>query len=215
MKKLNKTQLLLTSLVCLAPIILALVLWNKLPEQLPIHFNAAGEIDNYASKALTCFGLPAMLLFFNLLLFFGINSDPKKGNANGVIISIAIWICPVMSLIIMPITLFKGMGYDIPVEIILPAMIGVLFIIIGNYLPKSHQSYTVGIKLPWTLNDEENWNKTHRFAGFVWVIGGLLMLVSAFTGARMLVTLVVIAALVLLPLIYSYLLYRKKSAENK
>lgn len=215
MKKPNKAQVLITSLVCLAPIALALVLWNKLPEQLPIHFNAVGEADNYASKALACFGLPALLLFFNLLVFFGINADPKKGNANNVIVTLSMWICPVMSLILMPITLFKGMGYNIPIEIIVPAMIGLLFIIIGNYLPKSHQSYTVGIKLPWTLADEDNWNKTHRFAGFVWVIGGLAMLISAFIGGRIFVTLIVIAALVLLPVAYSYILYRKKSASGE
>ena len=89
-------------------------------------------------------------------------------------------------------------------------MVGILFVVIGNYLPKTKQSYTMGIKLPWTLASEENWNRTHRLAGFLWVIGGILLILL--TLLRLWNTwtfLLVIIPMSVVPMIYSYLLYRK------
>ncbi len=86
----------------------------------------------------------------------------------------------------------------------------VLFIIFGNYLPKTKQSYSMGIKLPWTLNSEENWNRTHRLSGFLWVIGGALFLMLTFFGWwNLYVLLGIVLAMALIPTVYSYLLYRK------
>ena len=87
---------------------------------------------------------------------------------------------------------------------------GALFVVIGNYLPKCKQSYTVGIKIPWTLNDEENWNKTHRLAGFLWVIGGVVIMATAFLGTFWLFF-VVLIPMVIVPFVYSYSLYKKSS----
>ena len=97
-----------------------------------------------------------------------------------------------------------------PTETIVPLLVGILFVVIGNYLPKTKQSYTMGIKLPWTLASEENWNRTHRLAGFLWVIGGILLILL--TLLRLWNTwtfLLVIIPMSVVPMIYSYLLYRK------
>lgn len=209
MKIKNNVQTIISTLVCLLPIVLALILYDKLPEQVPIHFGMNGEPDNYASKALAGFVIPCGLAALNLFVHFTMNTDPKRKNANAVIRAVGLWSAPVISLIFVPITLYKGMGHDLPITIISTALIGLLFLIIGNYMPKSRQSYTVGIKLPWTLNNEENWNKTHRFAGFVWVLGGLVVIVNAFIGSAYII-IAVIALLVILPVIYSYRLYRKQ-----
>ena len=90
----------------------------------------------------------------------------------------------------------------------MPVFIGVLFVIIGNYLPKCKQNYTIGIKIPWTLDNEENWNKTHRFAGFLWVVCGVAIMFTGFFGGVW-VFLPISFAMVLAPIIYSYLLHRK------
>ncbi len=210
MKAINKKQLIISCLVCLLPLALIFSLWDSLPDQLPIHFNMQGEADNYAPKAAAAFGLPAFMVFLNLIIYFAINADPKKKNVNGAIALISLWISPVLSLILVPLTLFKGLGYNIPINIVVPAFVGLIIIIIGNYLPKTRQSYTVGIKLPWTLNDEENWNKTHRFSGFVWVICGAVILISSFLGGGFFFLILPIILLLLLPLAYSYLLYKRK-----
>ena len=89
-----------------------------------------------------------------------------------------------------------------------PVFVGLLFLILGNYLPKLRRNRTMGIKLPWTLASEENWNRTHRVAGFIWVAAGLLMVVSAFWQLHgPAVTVVLLALAVGVPVLYSYLYY--------
>jgi uncharacterized membrane protein len=100
------------------------------------------------------------------------------------------------------------LGAEFKVDKILPLFMGALFIVLGVYLPKCKQNYTVGIKLPWTLNDEENWNKTHRLAGWVWMLGGIGTIISgAFD--LFLLSIPFIAAMVVIPTIYSFVLYKK------
>ena len=74
----------------------------------------------------------------------------------------------------------KALGKEMNPALIVSLLLGFMFIIIGNYLPKCKQNFTLGIKIKWTLENEENWNKTHRFAGKVWFIGGFIMLLTAF-----------------------------------
>ena len=86
-----------------------------------------------------------------------------------------------------------------------------MFIIIGNYLPKARQNYTIGIKIPWTLANEENWNRTHRLAGYLWMICGILMIIislTRFVPTEWLVGIFLI--MVLIPCIYSYWMHAKK-----
>lgn len=214
MKNKPNVQALLSTLVCLIPIILGIALYDKLPDLLPTHFGMNGEADSYSSKAIACFVFPCVLAVANLVVHFSVNADPKKANSNIVIRTLGFWIVPAVALIFVPVTLFKGLGYDVPIVMISSALVGLLFLIIGNYMPKSRQSYTVGIKLPWTLDNEENWNKTHRFSGFVWVIGGLIVIVNTFIGS-VYIMLSVIALLVILPIVYSYLLYRSQNTKKE
>ena len=217
MKNKALTQAVLSFLVCLVPILLTLSLYDKLPDRVPIHFGMNGEADNYASKAIAGFLFPCLLGALNLFVHFTMNTDPKKRNANPVIRAIGLWTIPVMSLVFVPITLFKGLGYEIPIVTVSTALVGLLFLVIGNYMPKSRQSYTVGIKLPWTLDSEENWNKTHRLSGFVWVLGGLVIIANAFIGS-IYVLYAVIALIVVFPVVCSYLIYRgelNKKEDNK
>ena len=201
---------LVTTIACLLPMVLAAILYKDLPETMPVHFNSAGEADGFASKAVACFGLPGFLALINLLVHFGLNADPKKKNAKGVVRSAGLLMIPVISIIVCPITFYMSMGYEAPIQIVIPALLGVLFLFIGNYLPKCKQNYTVGIKLPWTLNNEDNWNKTHRLAGFIWIIGGIVFIASAFVGeAFKYVFFPCIIAMVFVPMICSYILYRK------
>ena len=86
-----------------------------------------------------------------------------------------------------------------------------MFLLLGNYLPKIKQNNTLGIKISWTLTNEENWNKTHRFAGKVWVIGDILMLLSLFLPSRVMIwfALCIIVVVMVLPVAYSYRIYRQ------
>jgi len=211
-KKTNST-LIITTLVCLLPIILALVLYDKLPAQIAVHFDSTGAPDNYLPKAIAVFGLPIFMVGINLFTHFMLDHDPRKENASAAMKTIGKWAAPIISVIVMPVTLFMAMGAEIPITILVTGLVGVLLVICGNYLPKSRRNYTVGIKLPWTLDSDENWNKTHRFAGPVWVVGGLLFIATAFVHAPY-VGIGIIVAIVALPTIYSYLIFRKESKRN-
>lgn len=208
MIKKNLPKLIITSLITLIPIVIGLILWDKLPDQVPMHWNAQGEVDGYGTKFQAVFLMPLVLVAFQWICVLGTSLDPKKQNINDKIFTLVLWIIPVISLLCNSMVFATALGHKVSVEIIMPLFMGALFVIIGNYMPKCKQSYTVGIKLPWTLNDEENWNKTHRMAGFLWVIGGVIIMATAFLGAFWLFFIVLIP-MVVVPFVYSYLLYKK------
>lgn len=202
--------LIISTVVCFLPMILSLMLYEQLPDQIAVHWDTAGNPDNYASKAFAAFGLPIMMAAINVITHLGLNSDPKQANSSVVLKQLGKWAVPVLTIFLMPVTLFIAMGYNITIHVVAPAFVGVVIIICGNYLPKCKQNYTVGIKLPWTLNNEENWNKTHHLAGYVWIIGGICLVLGTFLNFYKLpILLVILAALVGIPTVYSYLLYKK------
>ena len=205
----NKKMLIVTTLICLLPLLAGALVYSRLPEQVATHFDLQGNPDGWSSRAFAVFGLPGILLAVNLLMPFALRADPKHENMSGALVNIVLWTVPVVSLLCSGLTLGRALGYDLRIEMVLPIFMGVLFILIGNYLPKTKQSYTMGIKLPWTLASEENWNRTHRLAGFLWVIGGAFFIVMSFIGWNLIAFLIPIALMVLVPTVYSYLLYRK------
>ena len=208
MIKKNWKTLLITSIIILLPIVAGLILWNDLPEKIPTHWNASGEVDQYSSKAFAIFGLPGIMLAAQWLCTLGTAADPKKANHSDKILHLVLWIVPALTVLLMAMTYATALGVAVKVEMVMPVVIGLVLAIVGNYLPKCKQSYTVGIKIPWTLNSEENWNKTHRFAGPIWVVGGIAIMLSGFFGGFVIffgITLVMVFA----PIIYSYILHRK------
>ena len=200
--------LIITSVITLLPLFAGLILWDRLPAQMPTHWNMAWEVDGWSSKAFAVFGLPLMLLGFQWLCLLGTAADPKRENHPQKVVQLVLWVIPVLSVLLHTLTFAAALGKQVRMEMILPVFIGLLFSIIGNYMPKCRQNYTIGIKIPWTLNSEENWNRTHRFAGWVWTFGGLVILLTGFFGGFWLF-LPITLVMVLAPIVYSGLLYRK------
>lgn len=208
MMKKHRKLLLITSVVILLPILAGLLLWNSLPEQLPIHWNSAGEVDDWASKPFAVLGMPALLLVLHWIALMATGADPKRKNHADKVVQLIFWLVPVLSVVLSAATYAAALGKDVRIELLAPILVGALFVVIGNYLPKCKQNYTIGIKLPWTLHSEENWNRTHRFAGILWVICGMLIILSGFFSLGY-ITLAAALLMVLVPVAYSYLLYRK------
>lgn len=209
MIKKNKSTLILGSLILLLPMLIGLILWDQLPEQIPSHWGINGEVDGWSSRPFAVFGFSGLLLALHWLCVIMSAADPKSKNYHPAMIRLALWICPVISLLVNSLMYATALGHSIDVTVILPMFSGVLFIVVGNLLPKCRQSYTMGIKLPWTLANEENWNKTHRLGGKVWVLGGVAILSTAFL-RNFWIMMGVTLAMVLIPTVYSYLLYRKQ-----
>ncbi|MBQ8383255.1 MAG: SdpI family protein [Clostridia bacterium] len=215
----NKWKLLFTSLVTLLPSLMGLILWNTLPDKIPTHFGADGTADGWSSKAFAVFALPAFLLVIHWVCVLATSFDPKKQNIHRKVLGIVLWICPVISLIMENLCYAHALGWEINMATVMFLFCGVLFIIIGNYLPKCRQSYTVGIKIPWTLADEGNWNATHRLGGKLWVGGGLILLaispLAHFPAVSISVFWGDILLMVLIPTVYSYVYYKKHSGEKE
>lgn len=207
----RKKLLFLTTLIMLLPMVAGLLLWNRLPAEIPTHWNAQGVVDGWSSKAFAVFGLPGIVLAIHWLCVLGTLADPKEKNHARQLQTLVLWICPVLSVVLMAATYGTALGLQLPVEVLVTCLVGVLFVIIGNYMPKCKQNYTMGIKLPWTLNSEENWNATHRFAGYLWLMGGLVLIPLALLvpKAAVWVLLPLMLVLVLAPMIYSYVYFRR------
>ena len=211
LKKYRKT-LIITTIITLLPMLAGIILWNKLPEKFPIHFNVAGEVDGWSSKAVGVVVMPLILVAAQWL--GSLKMDPKANNLNGKVMGLVLWIIPVLSVFMHVLVYCTALGMEMNVQIIVPLVMGLLLTIIGNWLPKCKQTYTLGIKLPWTLDNEDNWNRTHRFAGPVWVTCGLvIMLCSLIGGAFLWVMLAAFLVMIAAPTVYSYLLFKKSKDE--
>ncbi|MBP3400104.1 MAG: SdpI family protein [Erysipelotrichaceae bacterium] len=203
-------QYLVPVLVCFLPVIAGVCVYNELPDMMPTHFNAEGIADGYSSKAFAVFGIPLILCALQVFALFMMNADPKKKNYPRQMVVMTVWIVPVISCLMNGLVILKSLGKDIHIEMAAPVLVGALLVVIGNYLPKVRQNYTMGIKLPWTLESEENWRKTHRLGGFLFVIAGFWMLITPFLKVPWFIVLMPIFVSVIVPVIYSWSIYQKE-----
>lgn len=206
----NKRLVFIGAVICLLPCILGLILYRELPDRLPVHWNLSGEADNFAPKPFAVFGLPLILAAFHLICHIGASFEKRRENYSKALDAMTYWLIPTLSLILCPMTLLASKGVDVKIEVIIPCLIGLMLVFVGNFLPKCKPNSTMGIKIPWTLADEENWNKTHRLAGKLWMAGGIVSIIGTFCGIPVLLF-AAIAAVVLIPVIYSFALSRKQA----
>ncbi|MDF2944093.1 MAG: putative rane protein [Herbinix sp.] len=209
MKNKINFQLILSILFCLIPFIISAAFYEQLPEQVAIHFNFNGDPDNYAPRLFVAFGVPLLMFCLNLYNWFMLENDPKKANSSKALKRLSKWLIPLTAVIMQTALTSYAIGFTFDWSFYVLLLVGIVVVILGNYLPKCKQNYTVGIKLPWTLNDNDNWNKTHRISGYIWILGGFVLILNAFVKIEWLPG-VVIAILVLTPVIFSFLLYKKK-----
>ena len=212
----NKKYWLITSAITLVPIVLGLLLWNRLPDQLPTHFGVDGAADGWSGKGFAVFGIPLMMLGFHIVIFFATRLDKQNRGHNEKVMNLVGLIFPVMSIVNSVIIYTQAMELELNLSMLLFPMLGLLFIVIGNWLPKIKQNSTLGIKIKWTLYNEENWNRTHRFAGFVWVIGGVIFCLMGFVAEKALLFLLPIQIILLacVPMVYSWQLAKKQQREG-
>lgn len=207
MKKYKKT-LILTSILILLPILVGIVFWNRLPDTIATHFGANNEPNGWSSKPFVVFGMPLILLALHWIAVAATLNDPRKKNISGKMFGILLWTVPVIAVAVLLMTYGYALGWNINIGTVVNLLVGIVFLVIGNYLPKTRQNYTVGLKIPWTLHSEENWNRTHRLSGWLLMAGGIVFILNAFLLWEVLLF-VVILIVVFVPIGYSFILYRK------
>ena len=208
----TKLNIILSCIVLLSPMIFGVIVWNKLPESMPIHWGVHGEVNGWSSKPFAVFVLPLLILAIHGVCIFASRKDFRNKKQSPKVMGLVLWICPLLSVMANSLTYAVALGKEINVLFVVSLTMGALFVIIGNYLPKCQQNRIVGIRIIWTLKNEANWNATHRFAGKVWVIGGLLLMASSLLPYSILpwamITLLVV--FIGLPVLYSYRFHKKE-----
>ncbi|MBR3935151.1 MAG: SdpI family protein [Oscillospiraceae bacterium] len=205
--KINKKLFVITTIIILLPIVIGLVFWEQLPETMATHWGTDNEPNGWTGKAFTVFGIPGIMAALHIFCLIVTYADPKKSNIGEKAMGIVYWILPAVSLAVMSATYAYALGMNVNIGMICCLLMGIIFIALGNYLPKAKQNFTFGYKIPWTLSSEDNWNKTHRLAGWLMVICGFLFIINAFVLSEWVLLACLIAVAV--PMIYSYILYRK------
>ena len=208
----TKLNIILSCIILVAPMIFGMIVWNKLPESMPIHWGVNGEVNGWSSKPFAVFVLPLLILAIHGIGIFASRKDFRNKKQSPKVMGLVLWICPLLSLMANSLTYAVALGKEINVLFVVSLTMGALFVLIGNYLPKCQQNRIVGIRIIWTLKNEANWNATHRFAGKVWVIGGLLLMASSLLPYSILpwamITLLVV--FIGLPVLYSYRFHKKE-----
>lgn len=196
-----------------------IAVYSKLPDQIPTHWNVAGEIDGYSSKAFGAFMAPVIMLVVWLGMKFLPNIDPKKKNYEKFDSSYSIIICLLTSFffVLHLLTITVSLGYDISINKVIPLIIGILFIILGNYMPKSKSNFFYGIKTPWTLTSDISWRKTHRLGGKLFVLAGIIVVISSIflTGTVQVIIFVISTSIAaLIPIVASYFYAKNDNSHN-
>lgn len=209
MKKIKKSFW-ISSLVCFIPSIIALFFYDRLPDRIATHFNANNIPDSYSSKPVALFLIPTVLVIANIIVWIAVENDPKKENLPKQVKSIVKWIVPTLAIVVESAIIIYALAPNSNIFAALPGVLGVFITITGYFFRTLKHNYTVGIRLPWTLASEENWDKTHKFASKFWMSGGVLIVASAFfQDLWTYVTLGIVIIISIIPTAYSFLLYRK------
>ena len=209
----NKGLLALTSAIILLPMLAGLLLWTRLPQTMATHFDGKGTPNGFMSRTLVVFMIPLVLLALHWLCIY---SGKYAKNVGGKTFSVLVlWIIPLASLFVGLVTYGYALDSRLNITRMGFVFLGLIFTVCGNYMPKVTRNFVVGIKIPTTLADEDNWNKTHRFAGPIWVAGGLTLLLCGLLGLSSWgLPLAILVVLVALPFGYSVLLAAKHGGKD-
>ncbi|TDJ33558.1 MAG: SdpI family protein [Gammaproteobacteria bacterium] len=188
------------------------LLYPSLPDPMPSHWNAAGEVDDYMALPWGALILPLVMLG-TWLLFLALPAISPRGfrmsrfmGAYATIINTIL----AFLLLVSGTVLTAAMGYAVEINRVVPIGIGILFVVIGNYLGKTTRNFFLGIRTPWTLASDEVWRRTHRLAGWLFVLAGLIIAATGvFNIVRVWLFVGVVLVAALLPVIYSFFAYRQ------
>ncbi len=201
----------ITLAVVLAMGMIAVFFAPHLPDPVPTHWNAAGQVDGWTPKPWGVWLFPVLaaglLVLFMLLPVIsprGFRLDTARRAYDIVVFVVLAFLAGVQLL-----AYLGAMGQGPAIEHAVPLMLGVLFIVLGNYLGKFPKNFFVGIRTPWTLASDEVWNRTHRLGGRTFMLAGVLIAVNVFLQLGTAFTISVVAVAAGVPIVYSLLLYRK------
>jgi len=208
--RIGRAALLNLGLVILS-FVVAGAFYGRLPESVPIHWNARGVANGFASKRWGAFLMPATMAGAYLLFAVIPRISPRGFGVErfGRVYEIFETTILAFLFLITLLVLFAGAGAPIPMARAFYAGTGLLFVVLGNFMGKITKNFFVGIRTPWTLASDEVWLRTHRLGGKLFVVSGIGLIVSGLLGGGLVPLLAVVALTAVIPVTYSYLLYRR------
>jgi len=191
------------------------VMYSRLPAEIPSHWGANGEVNGYLSRLSGVLLLPVMLAAMALILPRLPAIDPRRANYEKFRPSYDLIVAAVMTLLaVLHVAMIgSAAGWPVSMERLTPVMVGILFVVMGNVLPRARPNWFFGIRTPWTLTNDRVWERTHRLGGVSFVIAGLLLVVSAFLDRGVMLPVLVTASIAagLVPVVYSYFAWRQET----
>lgn len=195
-----------------AMLITGWLLFDKLPDQIPSHWNIEGQVDSYTDKGTAIYLFPGITLAIALLFPLLSRIDPRKEKY---VLFRRPWLILQTAFVLFFaymyfVTIYLTFHPEQSIERFIFIGIGVLFVVIGNYLGKVRQNYFIGIRTPWTLDNEEVWNKTQRIGGWAFLLIGLAVLIDAFFLWNLFAVMMIgTGVAILIPIFYSYFIHKK------
>jgi uncharacterized membrane protein len=190
----------------------AAIVWPFAPDRIPVHWNAAGEVDRYGGKFEGVLLLPLIAAALYPLFLLLPRIDPGRANYATFAKVYALIRLSILALLafVYACILLAAFGYNVDMNLLVPLAVGLLFCVMGNVMGKIRPNWFVGVRTPWTLSSRESWNKTHRLAGRLFVVMGCAVGAYGFFQGRWMLAVVLgmSVATVLWVVIYSYVVWR-------
>ena len=216
----NLGTFIITLVALLLPMVVGVILWNKLPEVVATHWGPDGSPNGYSSRVFAVFGMPAVILALHLIA--SLVTAKKDSNAiSDKLFCILLWICPAMSIMVSTLTYATALGYEVNVPFLTIMMVGIIYIVLGNYLPKARQNHFFGTRIKWTMESKKNWEHSNRFSAKIMIALGLIYIICAvlwvFTEMKMFIVVLIFGTLIgaiFAMILYSYLYYLKHNQDD-
>lgn len=177
MSKKNDVASFFSLIVCIIPFIISIIFYKSLPEVVATHWDLNGNPNGYFPRFIAAFAVPTLILIGHIFVQFILKNKKEEKYAPAMEI-ISIWLAPLLSLVVQSVIILNAIGTNIRWEMSVYIIVGLIFVFIGNYLPKSKPNNIAGIKFPWIMKSEKNWVRTNRFTGYVWIVDGLLIIIA-------------------------------------
>jgi immunity protein, SdpI family len=198
-----------------AAFVFTAVVVNRLPERVPTHWNAHGEVNGWSSRAFAAWLMPAMMGVIALILPLLPNIDPRRANYDkfrGTYDFVVLAIIAMLGVLHVAV-LGSALGWPISMARLTPLMIGALFLLLGNVMPRARPNWWFGIRTPWTMSNDRVWERTHRVGGYVFAGAGVMLMLLAVLLPSMALPVIVVVAVTagIVPLVYSYVAWKQET----
>ena len=203
------------ALLVLLGVLLSVAVYARLPETMAVHWNARGEADGWMPRPLGAFFAPALMLVLWGVLRGVRHLDPRQESYARFDDAYETIVAAVLVLVLAThvITISAALGYRVPIGRLVPSLVGALFVVVGNVMPRLRPNWWFGVRTPWTLSNDRVWARTHRLAGFSMAGAGIVMIFAALALPPTMgipVMLAAVVAAVFAPVVYSYLAWRRE-----